>query len=70
MNATPSTKVVHDSKGHPWLIVSRPGSNDYLAQRIEIVGGYRFQRSWQAVQFATNWPASSLADAPEVESWV
>jgi hypothetical protein len=49
--ANPSTKIAHDCHGRPWLIVAT--DDGYEAQRVLVVDRHLFDRSWQAVRFAT-----------------
>jgi hypothetical protein len=51
MKTNGSTKVVHDESGQPWLVVGT--AEGYEAQRIEIAERHLFDRSWQAVRFAS-----------------
>lgn len=51
MRTTGSTKVVHDLDGQPWLVVGT--DEGYEAQRLQVTERHLFDRSWQAVRFAT-----------------
>lgn len=62
MKTTGSTKVVYDLDGHPWLVVGTP--DGYEARRVQIGERHLFDRSWQAVRFASEYRESGPGAGP------
>lgn len=65
MKTSGSMKVVVDASGHPWLVVGT--DLGYEAWRIEITERRLFERSWQAVRFASDQRVDEPIELVEVD---